>query len=231
MRCTSTLALVAASLLLPGCPLHDDYRTDTADLGAAGSAAGLSAGGGPTLSSSGQAGVREVSAASGGKGAVGEGGALDPSGLAGDAGSGTSGCVSLGKLGHEYAFCFTPLTQASARANCAVQGMTLAVIEDGVENAWIASNLSGRYTGSSALAFIGANDVSNEGEWKRADGVTFWRAGEAAAGAYANWGEGQPDDASSTTAGSADCLSMALSDGTWDDTSCDAELPYVCETR
>ncbi|HYQ17426.1 MAG TPA: lectin-like protein, partial [Polyangiaceae bacterium] len=81
------------------------------------------------------------------------------------------------------------------------------------------------------IALIGANDVATEGEWRRADGVTFWRDGAAVSGNYANWAAGQPSDPNTTAATSEDCLSIVSADGTWNDVSCDAELPYVCEPR
>jgi hypothetical protein len=109
--------------------------------------------------------------------------------------------------------------------------MTLAVIEDQAETAWIARTFSAQYGGDSVRAFIGANDVSTEGEWHWADGVTFWRGGQVVSGHSANGAAGQPNDSSPLSGASADCLSIGLSDGAWDDVSCTDELPYVCEPR
>jgi len=209
-------------LLLPACPVTDDYFITKGDP----NSGGLATGGAYTVSS---AGHGDVSSA--GHGGVSS--AAAPAGAGGDDGSGTAGCVSATSQGHQYTLCFTPLNQADARGNCASLGMTLAVIDDQAENAWIASNFSRLYTGDSPHAFIGANDVAAEGEWRRADGVTFWRGGAdgaAVEGNYANWDAGQPSDPV-TTAGSEDCLTIGLPNGAWDDMSCDTELPYVCEPR
>ena len=110
--------------------------------------------------------------------------------------------------------------------------MTLVVIEDQAENDWIAKALSERYKGDSdsPRAFIGANDVTTEGEWRWANGNTFRRNG-AVIGQFINWSVGEPNDESPMSVGAADCLTIFLLDGTWADLSCDAELPYVCEPR
>jgi hypothetical protein len=107
--------------------------------------------------------------------------------------------------------------------------MTLAVIEDQAENAWITKTFSGLYPGPSPHGFIGANDVSKEGEWRWANGTTFWRAGAAVSGSYTNWAVGQPNEG--PMGAMEDCLTIGISDGMWDDMSCDSELPYVCEPR
>jgi len=226
--------LVAATLLLSGCPLTDHYAIEKDDAVGAGSSIGTEAGGNSGVSSArgggagdGMPGTSGTSAndASGGFG-VGE-----RAGAGGNNGSRASGCVSVAKQGHEYVFCFSPSTQAEARAYCNDHGTTLAVIEDQAENTWIANEFSAEYGGESPRAFIGANDVSNEGEWRWADGVTFWRSGAPASGRYANWASGEPNDSSPSTGASEDCLSIGFSDATWDDVSCTAELPYVCEPR
>jgi hypothetical protein len=111
--------------------------------------------------------------------------------------------------------------------------MTLVVIDDATENAWIAKTLSSRYAGDATRAFVGANDMTTEGEWHWADGVAFWSgdaSGQPLNGRYTNFSDGEPNN-ESPVAGAADCLTMYLSDGTWADLSCDAELPYVCEAR
>jgi hypothetical protein len=230
MRCVARAAVVgaplsflsAATLLLSGCPMTDDYRIGNDAVGGAGSNADTQAGGAFDVSPT------------GGRGAAGTGDTpwhgIDAQVAAGGA-LGTSGCISRSNQGHEYAFCFGSLVQADARTNCGERGMTLVVIEDQAENAWIAKTLSEQYRGSGTRAFIGANDLSTEGEWRWADGVTFWRKNAVVSGRYANWQAGQPNDSSPANGASEDCLSIGVADGTWDDVSCTAELPYVCEPR
>jgi len=226
--------LLVASLLLPGCPLKDDYYLEADGLGGAPSSGGMSEGG--AVSNSGRGNTSEAGSTSdtgGSPGAGGTSGAANRGGEGGDDGSGTAGCVSVTNQGHEYAFCLETLTQAAARADCNARGMTLAVIEDQAENSWIAQTLSSQYEGDSTRAFIGANDSTTEGEWRWADGVAFWSGGangDPVNRRYTNWVDGEPNN-ESPIPGAADCLTMYLSDGTWGDLSCDAELPYVCEPR
>jgi hypothetical protein len=229
--------LVAVTLLLPGCPLKDDYHIEQGELGGAQASGGMAAAGVPAVPLSGRGGASDPSGMGGAIETSGAGGGGDASGMGGnragaggDDGFATSGCVTLTNQGHEYAFCFDALTQADARAACGERGMTLAVIEDQAEGAWIARTFSGQYGGDSPRAFIGANDLATEGEWHWADGTTFWRSGAAVSGRYTNWSEEEPNDSSPFT-GAADCLSIYFSDGTWADVSCDAEFPYVCEPR
>jgi hypothetical protein len=225
--------LVAASVFLPGCPLHDDYSIDQGEPGGAQSNGGMAAGGKPDVSSSGRDGASAAggtSAAGGASSAGGTSGAGDATGAGGAIEPGTTGCVAATNQGHEYAFCFDALTQGDARADCGERGMTLVVIEDQAEGAWIAKTFSEQYGGDSPRAFIGANDVTTEGEWHWADGTTFWRSGAAVSGRYTSWSEEEPND-ESPFAGAADCLSIYFSDGTWADVSCEAEFPYVCEPR
>jgi len=236
------MLLVPSALFLPGCPLKDGYYIETDGIGGAASSGSTGVGGGPAVSNAGRGGAPgvggalEVGGAPSASGAPGASGTADlgnQAGTAGDSGSGTTGCISVTHQGHEYALCFGPLIQASARANCVTRGMTLAVVEDQAENAWIAKTMSEQYKGDSVRAFIGANDVTTEGEWRWADGVSFWSgdaSGDALNGRYTNWADGEPNNESPIT-GAADCLTMYLSEGNWGDLSCDAELPYVCEPR
>ena len=219
--------LLGATLLLPGCPLTDGYYVVKDDPSNVGSSAGMAAGGEANIVLSGRGGASSAGATSGAGGKPGAGGA---SGTGGDNTPDADGCVSVTNQGHEYAFCFTSLIQADARATCGDRGMTLAVIEDQAENAWITATLLQLYSGDSSRAFIGANDVSVEGEWRWADGVVFWRNGAAISGRYTNWSASEPNG-ESPIAGAADCLTIYHSDGTWADLSCEAELPYVCELR
>ena len=216
--------LVAAALLLPGCPLKDGYYLEPDSTG------GTNANGGATVSNSGRGGALDVAGESSAGGIPGAGG---QSGTGGEPDSGTAGCVSATNRGHEYAFCLGTLTQSSARADCGTRSMTLAVIDDATENDWIAQTLVNLYQGDAVRDFIGANDATTEGEWRWADGVSFW-SGDASGGPlngrYTNWSDGEPNNESPIT-GAADCLTMYLSDGRWGDLSCDAELPYVCEPR
>jgi hypothetical protein len=222
--------LVACGSLLPGCPLSDEYYVRKDDPGGRGASAGTDTGGAYEVSISGRGGESGAGGMAS-AGTPGAAGSVASAGAGGDDGS-TRGCVSATNDRREYTFCFSPLIQANARTHCGDLEMTLAVIEDRAEDDWIATTFAELYQGDGTYAFIGANDVATEGEWRRADGVTFWRGGAdgaAVSGNYANWAAGQPSDPG--TADSEDCLTIGLADGAWNDMSCDTELPYVCEQR
>lgn len=131
--------------------------------------------------------------------------------------------------GHGYMFCRSS-TEAwdDGRAACQAAGMDLVTIESAGENQfvfdWVNPNR--------AQAFLGGSDLTTEGEWRWVNGTVFWSgdtSGSAPAGAYTNWGAGQPDNYGTNMA-DGDCLYMSWTDdGFWSDTRCEQFYDWVCE--
>jgi hypothetical protein len=124
--------------------------------------------------------------------------------------------------GHDYFFCTNADTWASARAHCMqLVGGDLVNIGNGGENIFVAMH-------STTDAWIGAGDVDSESRWRWIDDAQmFWRGaadGMPQAGRYANWRNGQPDDADANE----DCAEIGT-DGTWADTACSGLRAFVCE--
>jgi hypothetical protein len=117
---------------------------------------------------------------------------------------------------------------ADAEASCQSQGMTLVRIDSQEENDFVfAATASLRSLAPGGYVLIGATDLPVEGEWRWRDGTQFWQgdaSGAAVDGHYENWGETSP-----TTNGVRGCAGM-VGDGTWQDRSCTATTPYVCES-
>ncbi len=142
-------------------------------------------------------------------------------------------CFYRPRRGKVYWFCGGPCAtdRNQAAERCREKGGRLAQIDSAPDNALLARNLS------SSRTWIGANDISTEGQWRWAtpggnDGTRFWNDDENGStyhGAYANWATDQP------SAGfGQDCAAMLDNDeeqGTWDDRSCGDELPYICEVH
>ncbi|KAJ7363155.1 hypothetical protein OS493_011433 [Desmophyllum pertusum] len=66
--------------------------------------------------------------------------------------------------------------------------------------------------------WIGLNDVKTEGAF-------YWPDGSHVT--YTKWASNQPDN----QYGYQDCVEMRIDQGTWDDTSCGRQLPFVCEKK
>ncbi|KAJ7363152.1 hypothetical protein OS493_011430 [Desmophyllum pertusum] len=66
--------------------------------------------------------------------------------------------------------------------------------------------------------WIGLNDVKTEGAF-------YWPDGSHVT--YTKWASNQPDN----QYGYQDCVEMRIDKGTWDDTSCGRQLPFVCEKK
>lgn len=67
-----------------------------------------------------------------------------------------------------------------------------------------------------ADAWIGASDLSREGEFTWADGAGL---------TFSSWADAQPDD----FGGAEDCVELLLRDGTWNDQQCSEPNAYLCE--
>ena len=64
--------------------------------------------------------------------------------------------------------------------------------------------------------WIGLNDVATEGVFRWPDGSHV---------TYTKWDSSQPDNQH----GYENCVEMAVDGGSWGDTSCGRQLPFVCE--
>jgi hypothetical protein len=131
-----------------------------------------------------------------------------------------SGCNKVEFEGHEYRFCSSDKSWASARSDCLAAGMDLVTVDSLSENAFIVANLTG-------ASWMGASDSDAEGVWKWiASGRQFWQGdknGSAVGGAFSKWQSGQPDDLLAQ-----DCGRIG-GDGTWSDEYCSIARDYVCE--
>jgi hypothetical protein len=96
-----------------------------------------------------------------------------------------------------------------ARRFCQRYGGDLVAIEGASENDVVHNALN-------VEAWIGLNDLAQEGHFVQADGAD---------NVYRNFGEGEPND----SGGNEDCAIMR-GDGRWNDGECDRPMPFVCET-
>uniref|UniRef100_A0A3Q4MLT2 C-type lectin domain-containing protein n=1 Tax=Neolamprologus brichardi TaxID=32507 RepID=A0A3Q4MLT2_NEOBR len=103
-----------------------------------------------------------------------------------------------------------------ARSWCREQGGDLAVIDDQYENDFVASYLRDL----ELPTWIGLSDLLVENQYAWSDGVSPVL--------YTNWNDKEPNNAN----GDEGCVSMHASrmfHGTWNDTKCDLEKPYICK--
>ena len=111
--------------------------------------------------------------------------------------------------------------------------MSLVIIDDAEEGAWVWTTLDGAYRGVQPFGLIGASDQASEGEWRFLDGTQFWSGSEEGSpvgSRYVNWGSDQPNDLSPVTQTEEDCGAITLADGTWNDVRCELDCPFVCES-
>jgi hypothetical protein len=196
--------------------------------GGAGDGSAGSVGGAGDGSAGGSAGA--AGAAGGGvSGTGGIGGTGGAPGSAGSAGSGTlQGCThdQVQTHGaHDYYFCSNYASWTAARDLCAAGGGGLVRVDDDSENAFLTDHF-----GPHPSWWIGANDVTTEGQW-------YWSAGStdaatalctgnpcvAEAGLYVNFAGGEP-----SAFGDEDCAALQ-SVGTWSGEYCVVSKPFVCE--
>jgi YHS domain-containing protein len=124
--------------------------------------------------------------------------------------------------GHEYWFCRNDRTWQDARTRCEHVGAELARIDDQAENDFVRGELV-------ADAFVGANDLDAEGQWRWSDdGAQLWSGGPTGSpvgGLYSRWLFGQPNDFLGE-----DCAVIDDFTGKWEDQKCHLPRDYVCET-
>jgi hypothetical protein len=223
--------------------------------GSGGGAGGIVGSGGKASNggSGGKAGGGKAGAGSGGDGGSGGTGCLpstercdgldnDCDGVVDEGATCPAACEGRVLGGRGYMFCLAAAnTFSGAITRCAAQGMHLVWIESAAENAAIVSAIEA--SGESVdLAWIGAADRVEEGEWTWVSSLTiagtpFWSGlsaedgGASVLGGYANWGVLRPN----AGMGSAeDCATInlgrtGLESGTWNDDLCSDTSPFICE--
>ena len=105
-----------------------------------------------------------------------------------------------------------------AELDCEADGGHLIIIDDELENAWLAEFAATAITNDESthqLAWMGLGDSVSEGDFS-------WVTGGALSTSY--WSEGEPN----TAYEDEDCVEMRAS-ARWNDDRCDAPLIYVCE--
>jgi len=134
-----------------------------------------------------------------------------------------------------------PLTQTKAVTACEDlwPGGYLASIESECENDFVVELLG--QTSGWEQTYLGATDLDKDTEgdtegtwtWIKTGGSTFWEGGDptaggaAVSGMYANFFDGEPNNAGSN---GQDCLVIAESDGEWRDQLCSKTSQFLCET-
>jgi hypothetical protein len=196
--------------------------------------------GGSSLSDAGAGGKSTTAEAgsggddTGGVSAAGVGGGSGSGGTDGNGGSGGAACASTIDCtcqefqGHDYWFCANSTNWEEAEAQCSLANMSLVRIDSQAENDFLVDrgpalgvfNVNG-------FAQIGANDQAVDGEWRWTDGTQLW-AGDATGSpvdaAFANWIAGSP-----SAGGIKNCSGILLL-GNWQDRSCTALVPSICES-
>lgn len=137
---------------------------------------------------------------------------------------------SISFEGHEYLFVEQKMTWADAQAYAVSKGGYLAIVNSAAENTFIFNNASTAFAsyinsqsnnatlvandgGSGAYAWLGGNDIVQEGVWKWVDGssIRLDQQANSATSTYANWGNNtalrfsEPDNS-----GNQDALAMGL---------------------
>lgn len=166
-------------------------------------------------------------------------------------------CVCRQHGDHSYLFCPDAVDWAGARERCRAQRGDLVVIETAEENAFLVANGgSGRWLGANDRGDNGlaggacpglCNKTFDEGTWRWVDavsnqehGVIFCEASKnssnCSAKGYMNWAPKEPNNADGAgcipyfACGiGEDCATMGTN-GTWQDVSCSAKQPFICES-
>jgi hypothetical protein len=105
-----------------------------------------------------------------------------------------------------------------AARDCELDGMHLIVVDDDVENAWLASLATQAVTedaSTNQLVWLGAGDSLLEGSFE-------WVTGGTLPTTY--WSADEPNSLNEAE----DCVEARAS-GEWNDDRCNAPLIYVCE--
>jgi hypothetical protein len=100
----------------------------------------------------------------------------------------------------------TAATWYAAQLDCESDGGHLPIVDDEVENAWLASQ---------AIGWLGLTDHRVEGDFRTVTGSQP---------VYTNWSANEPND----SGGSEDCAGFYVGPQ-WNDFPCRAQMPYTCE--
>lgn len=125
-------------------------------------------------------------------------------------------CVVADDLVHGlHVLCSDPTTWTEARDACEDSGMHLVSIDDAAHNQWLVA----RAMPLSAISWwMGYSDLTAEGVWTWVDGAPV---------TYENWYPGEPNNGVSAP---EHCAAFPEHTATaWNDLSCDALHPFICE--
>jgi hypothetical protein len=106
--------------------------------------------------------------------------------------------------GHAY-YLLSVNTWAASEAEAVSLGGHLVTINDAAESAWIRCNVATADGLNADDAWIGLNDIAEEGNY-------VWVSGETST--FINWGAGEPNDA-----GGIEDVAQFRTDGRWNDNS------------
>ncbi len=124
---------------------------------------------------------------------------------------GSTGCTLRSYGGHNYLFCGSEITWASARSSCQGFGGELVALNDSAENSWVSGFLS-----VWDWYWHGFSDQSIEGYWQ-------WSNGNAVT--YTRWNSGEPNGGYGEN-----CAGFNRTyKYTWDDLPCGWTQQYICE--
>lgn len=133
-----------------------------------------------------------------------------------------SSCVRGTHAGHDYAYCAAAVPYDEAVAECARMGMSLAIVGDDAENAFLLSIVAAR-------GWIGATDRRLEGTWEWGDGTIFYvhapGGGTPVGGAYLAWGAAEPNGGMRES-----CAAFLPPGAVWIDYPCTELAGIVCES-
>jgi len=152
-------------------------------------------------------------------------------------------CTGQALNGKGYMFCDVERSFSSASTACGNADMRLVWIESAAENTAIL-NAAESLGFVSERIWLGGTDRDSEGEWQWVDAseapkAQFWYGesedfgGGPIENAFANWGDGRPNDSENSDA--EDCATFTLDRsgldaGTWNDDACsNPGWPFVCE--
>ena len=126
------------------------------------------------------------------------------------------------QTGHCYTLVASSKSWASAKSSCEAQGLHLATITSFSEQLVVAL----LDNGSIAEAWIGANDLTSENDWRWVDNKDFPPSPSPNASSFENWNNGEPNNFN----GNEDCALIKLTNnGVWDDRNCTQTLSSICE--
>ncbi len=124
---------------------------------------------------------------------------------------------------HVYWLCQRARPYADARALCEAGGVSLLVIDNAEENAFV-TTLIQRATGVTdrrGAHYIGLDDNAQEGNFAWVDGSPL---------DYVNWEMGAPSNATNNQCGSENCAAI-WANGSWNDSCCLGAFPFLCESK